>query len=61
MRVLTSFQLVGEYGIKNLPTFMFFDVGNLKSNYEPIIGVNGDNIINRLKYFEGLYIGDEDF
>lgn len=45
-------ELAIRYQIRSIPTFMFFDVGNLKSEYEVIVGANKDKIVQRLKYFD---------
>jgi thioredoxin 1 len=45
-------ELAVRYQIRSIPTFMFFDVGNLKSEYEVIVGANKDKIVQRLKYFD---------
>jgi len=45
-------ELAARYQIRSIPTFMFFDVGNLKSEYEVIVGANKDKIVQRLKYFD---------
>ena len=44
-------ELSVRYQIRSIPTFMFFDVGNLTSEYEVIVGANKDKLVQRLKYF----------
>ena len=46
-------ELSTRYEIRSLPTFMFFDVGNLVSEYETIIGANKEKILQKLKYLDG--------
>ena len=44
-------ELAVRYQVRSIPTFMFFDVGNTKSEYEVIIGANKEKIVQRIKYF----------
>ena len=41
--------LTDRYDIMKLPTFMIYDVGNLNSTYEPIVGADKKEIDKRLR------------
>lgn len=65
--------IVDKCKIKKLPTFMFFDIADkssdcddsndckYESKYEQVYGPGFENkLVNRLKYFNGLYSESED-
>lgn len=51
VNIETLEDLTTKMGIRALPTFMFFDVGNTKSEYEPVIGADKLKLMQRLDYF----------
>ncbi len=55
-------ELALTYNIRKLPSFMFFNIGDLASKYDVLIGTDETKMENRLKYFHGTVTGtDEDF
>jgi len=52
-------ELAARYGIRSIPTFMFFEVGtgSNQTDNEKIIGPRKDKIVERLEYFSGKSLG----
>jgi len=42
-------EITKKYGVSALPTFMFFDKGNLESPYKSIVGANQVSIEEKIK------------